>query len=171
MKYFEPNEILEPAYGNSLYWQRRLMSPTILTVGDQYREEYGKTFINTPWNGIYKDSGIRNIKSFMRMNPDKDIKDFDLWRSAHPRGRALDLKPQEHSVEKVFKDILENSKFWFKLGLRRLEAIELTTSDPNISSDGWNHLDDVETGLDDLIVITYKNAYTIEQYKEIRDKI
>jgi len=41
MKYFEPNEILPPEYGNSPRWIERLMRPEMLIVSDALRDAYG----------------------------------------------------------------------------------------------------------------------------------
>jgi hypothetical protein len=171
MRHFAPSEILPPEYGNSEYWLKRLMSPQILNVSDALRDEYGKTFINTPWNEVYKDSGFRSIASFLRLYKNAVAKDYDKYTSTHPRGLANDHKFEESFVDDVFEDIIKNNKHWYNKGIRRLEAIELTDSSKATKSDGWLHADVLPTGYNDIVVITYTKQYTIPEYRKIRHTI
>lgn len=166
MKYFHPNEILPPEIEASYYWIHRLMDDRILNSADELREIYGSIHINTQWNGFYKDSGYRNYDSFKRMYPKKSLQDYFKWASAHAYGKGLDLKFQETSIDTVFNEILEDSQYFYKAGIKRIEDIDLTRGEYQ----DWLHIDSVNTDYDDIVIVDLTRVYTISEYKKFKYK-
>lgn len=105
-RYFQPYELVPQETYNLLNRQGKLyqiwwlFDPRILLVGDRIRKRFGKVVANTWWwGGKHHYRGWRPPTCFIGAE-----------RSQHKFGRALDLVPQEVTVEEIRHEIITNGE-------------------------------------------------------------
>lgn len=110
-----------------------LVNPIIVNVAQHLRDKFGRIDINNwYWNGTFNYSGFRPKKC-----------KIGAKLSAHKEGLALDLKFKDTTPAEVERYILDNQKFFYDLGLRRIESTQVTKT--------WLHIDMKDCGKVDKI--------------------
>jgi len=125
-------EVLPPKVYNKYGIQGlRKMDQRILMFLDEFRKDTDVPLtVNTPWNGIYTQSGLRD---------DGHYGDFEklFWNlSDHPNGRGIDVKCSNGGVW-LRKKFIEREQYYYET--YNINFVECSPLEDGSIMNGWAH--------------------------------
>ncbi len=140
-KNFDIREFIPPIVWKlfGTWAQYFFINKDLVQIVQHLRDEIGEPITINNWHvhGNYKNSGFR--MPFTKIG---------AKFSAHKLALAVDIKVNNKTPYEVYKIIMDNEDFFFRMGLRRIEDPRYTPS--------WLHIDLLERGSNENGIKVFK---------------